>query len=165
LDAEKGRLAGLLHDSMKEREVKEQWELAEQGRNAMNDKLISRAVQEFREGEDFGSKMIHGPAAAGYLYCCAGWTDMEVLEAIALHSSAFEAMGPLCKVLYVADKLEPLREYVGRAEAKALETEDLDSLFTYAVGHVVEYLKGKNYHIAQSTLDLYNSFTTKKAYA
>ena len=165
LDAQKGRVAGLIHDSMKERELSEQWRLAAKAKEAMPNSFVPRAIEEFEENRDYGSKMIHGPAAAGYLCWYKAWTDMDVLEAVALHSSAFTHMKPLCKIVYIADKLEPLREYVGAAEASALETEDLEDLFAYAVSHVVEYLHGKGYRIAQSTLDLYNSLTTKKARA
>jgi len=165
LDPQKGRVAGLIHDSMKERELSEQWRLAAKAKEAMPNSFVPRAIEEFEENRDYGSKMIHGPAAAGYLCWYKAWTDMDVLEAVALHSSAFTHMKPLCKIVYIADKLEPLREYVGAAEASALETEDLEDLFAYAVSHVVEYLWQRGYRIAQSTLDLYNSLTTKKARA
>lgn len=162
VEASKGRQAGLAHDSMKEKELSEQWRLAKSGASAMDDPLVSRAVREFEQGDGFGSKMIHGPAAAGYLYLTFGLRDREILEAVALHSSAFREMGTLSKILYVADKLEPLREYVGPQDAEALDTQDLDTLFHYAVGHVIEYLSGKTYRIAQSTLDLYNSLNAEK---
>ncbi|HOV93473.1 MAG TPA: HD domain-containing protein [Spirochaetales bacterium] len=165
VDVKKGQLAGLIHDSMKERELSEQWRLAAKAKEAMPNSFVSRAIEEFEQNREYGSKMIHGPAAAGYLCHYEAWADLGALEAVALHSSAFTDMKPLCKIIYIADKLEPLREYVGIAEATALETEDLEDLFAYAVGHVVEYLLGKGYRIAQSTLDLYNSLTTKKVRA
>ncbi|MCE5257180.1 MAG: HD domain-containing protein [Spirochaetaceae bacterium] len=163
IEASRGRYAGLAHDVMKERGLAEQWSLAREGAREIGDPLISRTVREFELGEAFGGKMIHGPAAAGYLYIGCGLRDIGILEAVALHSSAFPDMKPLSKITYVADKLEPRRSYVGPADAEALATLELDELFFFAMEHVIGYLTEKGYRIAQSTLDLYNSLKVEKA--
>ena len=54
-----------------------------------------------------------------------GVTDEAILSAIRKHTLAAATMSPLDEILYLADGLEPGRDYVGRADILALAFDDL----------------------------------------
>ena len=56
-----------------------------------------------------------------------GITDDSILSAIRYHTTGREEMTPLEKILYLADKLEPARDYSDLAELRALALKDLDA--------------------------------------
>ena len=162
IDPARGYVAGLAHDLMKDRGLPEQWALAE--RAALEPELspIGSVVSRIAGEKAFADKIIHGPAGAVFLYSTWGFRDKEMLEAIALHSSAAEVMPVLAKILFAADKLEPLRSYVTVEERKATELLGLDDLLLLALGLSIGWLSSKKHAIAQSTLDLYNALKMRE---
>ena len=53
-------------------------------------------------------------------------TQEEVLEAIRAHTTGRPGMGPLALVLYVADKIEPARDYPSVGRLRTLARLDLN---------------------------------------
>ena len=51
--------------------------------------------------------LLHGPVAAAWVEREAGVTDGEVLEAVRWHTTGKKGMGPVAKVVFLADKLDP----------------------------------------------------------
>ena len=162
VDPARGYIAGLAHDVMKDRELPDQWKLA--GKAASEPELhrIAAVVSRIENEKAFADKIIHGPAGAVFLYCACGLRDAEMLEAIALHSSAAEIMPDLAKILFIADKLEPRRAYVTARETEAAELLELDCLLLLALGLSIGWLSSKKHAIAQSTLDLYNALKMRE---
>ncbi|MBB5021415.1 HD domain-containing protein [Desulfurispira natronophila] len=62
-----------------------------------------------RSDWDAAPILYHGPLAAAYLYHEHGYTQADVLLAIACHTnlSRNSAMNPVAQVLFIADKIEP----------------------------------------------------------
>jgi len=101
--------------------------------------LMDRAAFKALSIDDYYKrKMIHGPAAACKLCHDYQIHQFPILEAIALHTIADELMSPLAKIVFIADKLEPTRERAGNT-AQELQFLDLDSLFVYTLGSVIEW--------------------------
>jgi len=162
LDPERGFAAGLAHDLMKDRPLPEQWEYARRaGENPALAK-VAEAISRIEGERAFVDKIIHGPAASVFLFEDCGLGDIEMLEAIALHSSASESMSSLAKILFVADKMEPKRPYMAGRDVAAAASLDLDTLLIEALNLSINWLKGKDRAIAQSTLDLYNALTMRE---
>ena len=113
LDPERARLAALLHDSSREMGGEEILRLA-----------AERAV---RVGtfERENPKILHGPVAAELASQDLGVNDGEVLEAIRVHTTGEPGMGPLAMVVFLADKIEPARDYPGIEELRDLSTRNL----------------------------------------
>lgn len=162
VDPARGYIAGLAHDLMKDRELPEQWALAERAALEPELRPIDSVVSRIAGEKAFADKIIHGPAGAVFLYSTCGFRDQEMLEAIALHSSAAEVMPVLAKILFAADKLEPRRSYVTAEDTRATELLGLDDLLFLALGLSIGWLSSKKHAIAQSTLDLYNALKMRE---
>jgi predicted HD superfamily hydrolase involved in NAD metabolism len=144
LDADRARLAALVHDSAREIGPDEFLRLADDWNLPVGDP------------EQQSPKLLHGPVAAEMARRELGIEDGEVLEAVSAHTTGRPGMGPLALVLYVADKIEPARDYpsVGRLRDLArydLHTAALESL-QRAIAH--NEGRGKTTHPASlETLD------------
>jgi len=113
VDPGRARLAALLHDAARERSSEEFLGLAED---------LGLGV---RESERESPKLLHGPVAAELARRELGVEDDEVLEAIRAHTVGRPGMGPLSLVLYVADKIEPARDYPSVENLRRLARCDL----------------------------------------
>ena len=80
-------------------------------------------------------QLLHGPVAASWLENKHKVTDKCVIEAVQYHTTGYPGMGPVAKVVFLADKLD--REKIKRNPA-------LESVFQKAEldldGAVVEYI-------------------------
>ena len=113
LDPGRARLAALLHDAARERSAEEFLGLAED---------LGLPVG---EPERESPKLLHGPVAAELARRELGVEDGEVLEAIRAHTTGRAGMGPLSLVLYVADKIEPARDYPSVENLRRVARRDL----------------------------------------
>ena len=113
LDPGRARLAALLHDATRERSSGEFLDLARTWNLP------------FGEPERESPKLLHGPVAAELARRELGVRDEEVLEAVREHTTGRPGMGPLSLVLYVADKIEPARDYPSVGRLRLLAREDL----------------------------------------
>jgi nicotinate-nucleotide adenylyltransferase len=98
--------------------------------------------------------LLHARAASVLLRDRYGVKDDSVLEAVRLHISGESGMGPLSKIIYIADKLEPSRAEVDPALRELARTADLDSLFGAVLNRTAAFLRSQGKSIAEGTLRL-----------
>jgi len=144
LDEDRARLAALLHDAAREIGPDEFLKLADKWNVNVG------------ESERQSPKLLHGPVAAELARRELGIDDEEVLEAVRAHTTGRPGMEPLALVLYVADKIEPARDYpsVGRLREQARE--DLHRAALEALRRAIAHnvARGKATHPASiETLD------------
>jgi predicted HD superfamily hydrolase involved in NAD metabolism len=113
LDADRARLAALLHDAAREMGPEEFLNLADNWHLQVGDP------------ERQSPKLLHGPVAAELAKRELGIDDEEILEAVRAHTTGKPGIGPLALVLYVADKIEPARDYPSVGRLRTLATKDL----------------------------------------
>ena len=113
LDPDRARLAALLHDAARETEPGEFLRLA------------GAWDLPFGEPERQSPKLLHAPVAAELARRELGVEDEEVLAAVRAHTVGEPGIGPLGLALYVADKIEPARDYPSVGRIRALAREDL----------------------------------------
>jgi nicotinate-nucleotide adenylyltransferase len=101
--------------------------------------------------------LLHGRAAAVVLKNRFNIHDEAILEAVRLHTTGGMGMGPLAKVVYMADKLEISREDLDPAIQELRETADLDRLFGAVLEKTVGYLRSQALDISEGTLRLFET--------
>jgi nicotinate-nucleotide adenylyltransferase len=154
LDVEKGRLAGIAHDMCRELVYEEQERIIAQFGSCLDRFHASSSLHALLSDPVYRKKMIHGPAAACMLCHEFGVDDADVLEAGALHSIADNSASDLAKVVYISDKLEPLRQRPPDAETM-LHSLNLDALFFYTLANVVRWFKESGKPLSPYTAMLY----------
>jgi predicted HD superfamily hydrolase involved in NAD metabolism len=142
LDPARVRLAALLHDSARETEPEEFLRLARGW-----DLHVG-------EPERQSPKLLHGPVAAELVRRELGVEDEEVLGAIRAHTVGEPAMGPLALTLYVADKIEPARDYPSVEKLRRLASEDLREAATEALRRVIAHNEERDRPIHPSSREM-----------
>jgi nicotinate-nucleotide adenylyltransferase len=139
VDPQKGYLAGIAHDICKEMEESEVIRMAR-----LDSGGISKLEQK-RPG------LLHARAAAVYVNKKYGIKDKDILEAIRYHTTGVREMGPIAKIVYIADKIEISRTDVDPILRKMSQESDLDTLFTEVLSDTVNYLKSRHLDISYGT--------------
>lgn len=80
-----------------------------------------------------------------------GIDDPDVLSAIRKHTVADEVMSPLDAVVYLADGLEPGREFAERAAFAELAFRDLRAAMRIALASSIAYMHGHGIAVAPQT--------------
>jgi predicted HD superfamily hydrolase involved in NAD metabolism len=139
LDEDRTRLSALIHDAARETEPGEFLRLAEEWNLPVG------------EPERQSPKLLHGPVAAELARRELGVRDEEVLEAVRAHTTAKPGMEPLALTLYVADKIEPARDYPSVERLRQLAREDLYAAATESLRRAISYNEGRGKDVHPSS--------------
>ena len=142
---EKASIAALTHDYAKERSDKEMRELI------FHEKLDL-------EWLDYGSNIWHGPLGALLVERELGISNLDILNAIKHHTVGAEKMSLLEQVIYVADYIEPGRDFPGVEQVRTLAADDLQAAVGYETKQTLHYLIEKNRRIYPKTIATYNKW-------
>ncbi|HET7478358.1 MAG TPA: bis(5'-nucleosyl)-tetraphosphatase (symmetrical) YqeK [Rubrobacteraceae bacterium] len=136
LNEEWTRLAALLHDAAREMSAGEYLRLARDW---------DLPVGDF---ERENPKLLHGPVAAELARRKLGVEDEEVLEAIRVHTTGVPGMSYLALAVYVADKIEPARDYPSVGHLRDLAAKDLRAAAREALRRAISYneQRGRDVH-------------------
>jgi predicted HD superfamily hydrolase involved in NAD metabolism len=140
---EKAELAGLLHDYCRELADHETLALAAQHGIPVG------AVEARRP-----KKILHGPVAAAEL--SERGLDPEVASAIRLHTVGGAGMTVLEKCVYLADYLEPGRDFPGIRDVRELAEHSLDAAVGAAARLSLLDIIGRGRGVVPGALALYN---------
>ena len=69
-----------------------------------------------------------------------GVADQEILDGIMYHTTGIDGMSKLAKVVYLADMIEPGRDFPGVEELRRLARKDLDKAMLLAYSNTICYL-------------------------
>ena len=133
------RRAGILHDCTKYLELEDQLSLCRQ-----------YGVQ-LDELEQVAVKLLHSKTGACIARAMFGEPD-EVFWAIYWHTTAKADMTTLEKILYVADYMEPNRDFEGVERLRELAYQDLDKALLLGVETTIQEMKDRNLPVHQNTL-------------
>jgi predicted HD superfamily hydrolase involved in NAD metabolism len=123
LDARRARLAALLHDAAREVGKENLLQLAQEWDIPVG------------EPEREHPNLLHGPVAAEIASRELGVEDGEIIEAIRVHTVGEAGMSPLALAVFLADKIEPARDYPGVGLVRKLAEEDLRAAAAEALRH------------------------------
>ncbi len=120
-----------------------------------------KSLQEFREcvirfsippayGQSI--ELGHAKIAAEILKREWGVEDADILNAVAYHTTGRPGMSLLEKIIYLADAIEPGRDYPGVEQLRELACSDLDKACLAAMNQTVEYVAEKGRKINEDTM-------------
>lgn len=84
------------------------------------------------------------------LFCI---TDLDILNAIRYHTTGRVGMSILEKIVYLADAIEPKREYEGIDEIRIMAYRDIDEAMVMSIVNTCSYLNRCKIDIHQNTID------------
>ena len=135
-DKDKALIAGALHDCAKELPLDQQLELAKK-----------------YSGELFTEKkLLHSPAGATFAKEQFGIEDPEILDAICYHTTGRGDMTLLEKIVYLADKIEPSRNYTDLTPIREAAEKDLESAMRMTAAAVKDKFVSQGRDIHPMTL-------------
>lgn len=143
-DVEKARLAGILHDVMKDTEPQEQL------------KIMERSGIILTEAQRRNTKLWHALSGAAYVEKELGVTDREILDAITCHTGGKAGMTVLDKVLFVADYISADRDYPGVEELRAAAESSLEEVIVEGVTFTMQERMGERMTMEPRSIDAYN---------
>jgi nicotinate-nucleotide adenylyltransferase len=139
LDPDRGYLAGIAHDIAKSLSEGEHKRLAKK-----DGKPISKLEQK-------KPSLLHPRSGAILLRERFGITDEEILSAVRNHTSGSPEMGPLAKIVYMADKIEPTRTRVKPELRNPEKYPSLDGHFAAVLDETVAYLRSQKLDLSEGT--------------
>ncbi len=97
-------------------------------------------------------EIIHGPIAAYFAKERFKISDTEILNAIAYHTTGRENMSALEKIIYLADYIEPNRNFPGIEDIRKLAKVNMDKALFTAMNNTIKYLIDRNIPIHTDTI-------------
>ena len=138
-DVEKARFAALLHDSTKRLSMEEQLAMCE------------HYHIELDELEQHALKLLHAKTGAALARDMYG-ADDEIYNAILWHTTGKANMTLLEKVIYLADYIEPNRDFDGVEDLRKVVWEDLDKGLEMGLAMTVEEMEQMGNPVHHNTL-------------
>lgn len=147
-DVEKAAVAGLIHDYAKERSAEEF-------------KRVIIAKKMDPDLLNWGNFIWHGEVGAEIIQDELKITDEEILNAVRRHTIGAIQMTTLDKIVYVADYVEPGRDFPGANYAREVAFADLDDGVRYETQHTLQYLLENNQKIYPAAILTYNQWNAE----
>ncbi|MGA2640420.1 MAG: bis(5'-nucleosyl)-tetraphosphatase (symmetrical) YqeK [Spirochaetia bacterium] len=147
-DEEKGYIGGIAHDLARELNISEVLLLAEKDGLPV------------REWEKANPLLLHGRAAAAVLTKHTGYSDAETLQAIRDHITGRGGMGPISKIVFAADFLEPTRELVSPEFRRRTLGLSLDEMVLAVLERKLHFLRAASIEVAADSRELHEELTT-----
>lgn len=153
VDENKAQIAAYLHDLKKEVRLNQQIEMAKDW------KLIK-----YPEDEE-NPHILHGPLGAYWLEHEYGYSDSEVLAAIANHTLGAPGMGRLEMLIYSADLTEPQRSFPNVDKLRQSLYDNLENGTLMCVEHTLSYLRKSKRVIHPQTQLTYEDLKRRQKFA
>lgn len=150
IDPEKAKIAGLLHDCAKIRDR------ASLLKKASSFDIINDIV--LKEN----TELIHAPLGAEVARREFMVEDEDILNAIRYHTTGRVAMSGLEKIIFLADYIEPMRNFPGVENVRHLAELDLDLALLKAMDQTLVFLISKESLISKETIEARNYLIMEK---
>lgn len=149
LDVEKVAIAALLHDCG--REVAGRDSLAKAAE-------LGIAVDETEANQPI---LLHAKLGVYYARHKYGVEDQEILDGILYHTTGAKDMTPLAMAVYLADLLEPTRNFPGIEDMRRLAKTDMEKTMMRAYAQTIRYLLEYDLLIHPNCILGYNQLAAK----
>ena len=144
-ELEKASVAALVHDYAKERSDSEFKALIVQ--TGLEQDLLN-----------WNNFIWHGVVGAEIIKKELKITDEEILNAVRRHTVGAKEMTTLDQIVYVADYIEPGRDFPGVDQARQLASESLRAAVEFETKHTLLYLMNNDKTIYPAAILTYNAY-------
>ncbi len=149
VDEKKAEIAGLLHDCAKNYTTPQMLELCDHYGLTLDE------VTKKQHG------LVHAFLGAEVAKRFFDVDDPEIYDAIYYHTIGKPAMAPLTKVIYVADAVEPLRNFDGVERLRELAFTDLDRALVYQIDLTIKSVLKRGTLLHPNTIDTRNYYLSR----
>ncbi|MFR6258731.1 MAG: bis(5'-nucleosyl)-tetraphosphatase (symmetrical) YqeK [Anaerovoracaceae bacterium] len=138
-DVQKAELASLFHDMFRSAPVE----------------TLNKYVTKLGLPNKFidNPNLSHGKIAAEIMKDKFGIEDEELIDAVAYHTTGRAGMSLLEKIIFLADAIEPGRDYPGVEETRKLAYIDLDRACMDVMNRSIEFIKSKGDKLDKDTVN------------
>ncbi|MDO5715834.1 MAG: bis(5'-nucleosyl)-tetraphosphatase (symmetrical) YqeK [Tissierellia bacterium] len=149
VDVEKVKTAAFLHDCAKMKDRKDLIRAANH-----YDMLLTKEMKK-------APQIIHAYLGALIAEREYHIKDEDILNGIQYHTTGRENMSDLEKIIFLADYMEPKRNFPGVEKARELAEKDLNEAMLYALTQTIHHLLDSNEVIALDTIKARNYLLEK----
>lgn len=149
VDVEKARTAALFHDICKYKDNARLWKEAE--------RLNVKDLESFKAFP----QVLHAYVAAEAARVDYGIEDEEILRAIRYHTTGTENMSPVEEVVFLADYLEPMRNFEGVDDLRKKAEADLKEAMAASLQGNLLFLIKQGTAVHLDTVRCYNDYMEK----
>jgi predicted HD superfamily hydrolase involved in NAD metabolism len=146
---DKAYVCGVLHDMMKNTDLKEQ------------QKIMRQAGISLMPIEENNPKLWHAISASAYMKLYLNIEDDHMLNAVRYHTTARPGMTPLEKIIYIADYISDDRDYDGVEKMRQKAFEDIDEAIMEGTRFSITDLASREMQIHPDTINTYNEMCEK----
>ena len=149
-DKEKAYIAGLLHDVAK---------------GLPPDVLKNIAVNNnitVDKYENDNPELLHGKISAVIVSRELGITDEDILCAIRWHTTGRAGMSLLEKIIYLADVIEPSREFKEIKRLRETAYKDIDAAMVMGLADAIKYVKSRGFTLHPRSIEAYNDLKKRE---
>lgn len=145
ISLEKTSISALMHDYAKDMNEQEMLRLA-------------KKQWDYPELSKANGNIWHGFAAATIARETYGVIDEEILEAIAAHTIGWYKMSILTQIIFIADYVEPERNFPGVEYARTLAYQNIDKAVGYKMTTTMKHLMDEEKILFLPTVEFYNQW-------
>ncbi|WP_046498121.1 bis(5'-nucleosyl)-tetraphosphatase (symmetrical) YqeK [Syntrophomonas zehnderi] len=146
VDPDKAYITGLLHDYAKGLDGSE---------------LLTIARAQFLLEDEVDTcipDLLHAPVGAYLLETELGIDDTEILQAVKVHTLGALEMSALDKIIFLADMIEPGRDFPGLQRLQCLAERDLDRAMLFGLDSTIRYCLEQGRILHPLTIRVRNRF-------
>jgi predicted HD superfamily hydrolase involved in NAD metabolism len=142
-DENKALVAGLLHDVAKG--------ACRHGMLGVAEKYHVDADEVEKENPE----LLHGKVGAAMVQMDLGIDDEDILSAIRWHTTGRAGMSLLEKIIYIADLIEPGRDFSGIDAIRELASRNIDEAMLAALKQVMDFVTCKGFTLHPNSVEAY----------
>jgi predicted HD superfamily hydrolase involved in NAD metabolism len=140
VDSRKAYLAGLVHDCTRETDI------------AAQNNMLEALELEVDELTLTTKELLHALTAEYLMINEFNIYDEEIISAVRFHTTGRENMTLLEKIIFLADVIEPSRDFPGIEYIRQIANENIDEALLVAFESSIKFLLGKRQMIHPNTL-------------
>lgn len=150
-DPEKAEKAALLHDIAKNLSLQEMLKYCEKY------DIITDNMQKEQKS------LLHAIVAEAIAFYELGINDPSILDAVRFHTTGCDGMELLTKIVFLADAIEPLRDYKGVDAIRKASDTDIDKACIKALDNTIGFLIARGDKIHPDTISARNYLIKTKS--